>query len=125
MIPSYCHTDDRRIEVNFDATPWFSHASDKEITDLAACGFGGDYPADEVAIWMADYNADVARMFLYIEAVTTPKHSEGFECHVDERTATAWVKKHRPYLVVDGHIRMEPWSPKDWSPLNRKPKNEQ
>lgn len=120
MIPAYCHTDDRRIEVKFDAAPWFKQASNDEITDLAACGFGGDYPADEVAIWTADHNDEVALMFKYIEAVTTPRHAEGFECHVDEKSATTWVTKNRPYLIVDGHVRMERWGPKDWSPIRKR-----
>jgi len=120
VIPAYCHTDDRRIDVEFDATPWFRQASNNEITDLAACGFGGDYPADEVAIWMADQHPGIANMFKYIEAVTTPRHSEGFECHVGEVAATAWVKRYRPYLIVDGHVRMERWGPKDWSPIKKR-----
>lgn len=120
MIPSYCHSDDRRITVDFDATPWFEQSTDDQITDLAGCNFCCDYPADEVAIWMSDRNPQVAKMFLYIEAATTKRHSEGFECHVDEKSATAWVKTHRPYLIVDGHVRMERWGPKDWSPFNRR-----
>ena len=38
------HDDDRRCEVPFDAQEWFEKASDKEILDLAECGWGGDEP---------------------------------------------------------------------------------
>jgi len=122
MIRARCYSDDRRIEVKFDATPWFAKATNDEITSLSECGFGGDYAADEVAIWMANHDDEIARMFQYIEAVTSHRHREGFECFVDEESATAWVKANRPYLIVNGHVRMEPWGPKDWSPVRRSPK---
>jgi hypothetical protein len=66
-IKAECHSDDRAVEVDFDALVWFQNASDDEISNLIRCGFGGDYPSDEVAIWTAERNEDVATMFKYIE----------------------------------------------------------
>lgn len=43
-IKAEVHTDDHIYEVNFDAEPWFAQASDKEILEVAECGWGGDYP---------------------------------------------------------------------------------
>jgi hypothetical protein len=93
-IKAECHSDDHKVEVPFDAIRWAKKASDKEISDLIQCGFRGDYPADEVAIFEADHNEDVAFMFKYIGVV-----GGGFECSVDEDDLVAWIKKNRPQIV--------------------------
>lgn len=87
------HSDDHASEVVFDATPWFEQASDEEIAALRACGWGGDYPADNVAIFMADHNEELARMFAYVEAAHNVKDI-GFECHVVEKDVILWLE-HR------------------------------
>jgi len=98
-ISAECHSDDRIVEAEFDAEPWFAQASDVDICKLAACGWGGDYPADETAIFMADINEDVKRVFTYLELVAHKKNHPGFECHVDPQSASAWVLKHRQHLI--------------------------
>lgn len=120
MIRAECHSDDHVVEVAFDATIWFEQASDKEILDLAAVEWGGDYPADDVAIWMADRNGDIARMFTYLEMVAGRRNSPGFECHIDGMDAMGWLGEHRPHLVAkieagDFEDRPRP-SPKEWRP---------
>ncbi len=98
-IPAECHSDDRNIECNFDAVQWMKDASDECIVELAKCGWGGDYPADEVAICQADLDKKVAEMFRYLEIIKgdrTKKDVCGFECHVDEDKALAWLKTNRP-----------------------------
>lgn len=92
-VMAEAHSDDHASEVKFDATPWFEQASDKEIADLEACGWGGDYPADNVAIFMADHNDELARMFTYVEAAHNIKDI-GFECHINEADAKRWLE-HR------------------------------
>ena len=54
MICAECHSDDHNVEVAFDATRWFEQATDKQIAELAAVGWGGEYPADAVAEFMTD-----------------------------------------------------------------------
>jgi len=107
MIVAECHSDDRNVEVAFDATPWFKQASNKDILDLAGCGWGGDYPADEVAEWMADRRSKagkrIAEMFKYLEIIhgdPAKKNTQGFECHVDEDSARKWLAKNRPALRI-------------------------
>ena len=100
MIPAECHSDDRFVEATFDATPWFDQASDKAITALVQCEFGCDYPADDVAIFMADHNSDIADMFKYIEIVGK-KTSMGFECNVERTEAMRWISKKRPHLIEE------------------------
>lgn len=97
-IPAECHSDDHNAKANFDALPWFEQASDEDITALADSGWASDYPADGVAEYMEDRNADVANVFAYIEG-----GEQGFECSVDKDKALAWLKENRPDL----HGRME------------------
>jgi len=72
-IPAECYSDDHILEATFDAEPWFAHASRPQILALATCGWGGDYPADEVAIYMADYDQGVGKVFSYLELVGAQK----------------------------------------------------
>ena len=96
-IKAECHDDSHHCEVDFDARRWFQQASDDDIFRLAGCGWGGDYPADEVARFMEDHDEAVAEMFRYIE-----RSKDGFECHVEEEDALRWLAKNRPYV----HVRL-------------------
>lgn len=106
MIKAECHSDDRNVEIIFDATVWFEQAKDKAIIDLASCGWGGDYPADSVAEYMADHIEKIAFMFKYLEAIQndwTKKDCHGFECHIlDEKAANVWISKNRPQITHEG-----------------------
>jgi hypothetical protein len=105
-ISAEAHTDDRAVEVKFDATPWFKQADPEEIISLANAEWGGDYPADEVAIWMSDSNGELADLFKYIEIVNRRKQHEtvGFECHVDEAPARQWLAANRPDVQLPGGL---------------------
>lgn len=109
VIPAEAHTDDRRVEVEFDAIHWFQGASAHEIARLVLCGFGGDYPADEVAQLCAEHNPDLKRLFDYLSIVNAPRSGVcGFECHVNQDAAMEWLKKRelrRPSLDVDADLR--------------------
>ncbi len=94
-INAECHSDDRVREADFDATPWFRQASAESIAGLAACGWGGDYPADGVAHFMAEHNEEVGKVFQYLDLVSDKKDAPGFECHVDETDAMAWLRENR------------------------------
>ena len=48
-ISAEAWSDDRLVEVTFDARRWFLTATDEDIQALAACGWGRDFPADRVA----------------------------------------------------------------------------
>lgn len=96
MIRAEVHSDDRVFEVSFDATPFFEKASEEEILNLYRCGWGGDYPADEVARFFIDKNDEVNRLFDYLSRV----RGVGFECHVDSITAKEWLKKNRPRIFI-------------------------
>ena len=99
-VKAECHSDDRICECPFNAIPWLKKATYKEIKALHLCGWGGDYPADEVAIYMAGKNEDVAFMFKYIEKKNKAGEDIGFECHVDKDEALAWLNKSRNKLYT-------------------------
>jgi hypothetical protein len=102
MIRAECHTDDRVVEAEFDATKWFEQASKQDIQELAACEWGGDYPADNVATFMADHESNVADMFKYLELVAHKKDHPGFECHINVEDAVAWAEAHEIALPEEG-----------------------
>jgi hypothetical protein len=94
MIRAEAHTDDRVYEVDFDAADYFAQASDADILALHECGWGGDYPADYVAEFMATLDSDLEALFAY----NARAWEGGFECHVRDDDAMAWLKIHRVAL---------------------------
>ncbi len=94
VVPAECHSDDWKRLNTFDAALWLSQAQDKEILDLARCGWRGDQPSDAVALFMADYSDKLARLFKYVEATD----DVGFECSVDPEQARKWLEKNKPEL---------------------------
>jgi len=99
-IKAEVHSDDHNFEVPFDAAPWFQQATVKDILELTECGWGGDYPADVVAHFMAERITSIAEMFRYLERMHKTPRGCGFECHVDEPAAIAWLKINRPDMAT-------------------------
>jgi hypothetical protein len=100
-ISAEAHSDDRVFEVDFDATPWFATATDEQITELAACGWANDYPADAVVNDLIDHGIgettdDLTHMMAYV----TRKKDMGFECSVEEDEAMAWLDANKPELAA-------------------------
>ena len=100
-VSAEAHSDDHACEVTFDATPYFEQASDEDLFKLAVCGWGGDYPADTVAIFMADQpgQTQLTDLFKYLEIARRAKDI-GFECHVDAEEAMVWMEANRPAVTV-------------------------
>jgi hypothetical protein len=100
-IPAEVHTDCHTAQARFDAEPWFNQASDQAILALAECGWGGDYPADEVAEFFSDTkrNKEVEDVFHTLR-ILRRKEDIGFECHVEEEPAMAWLRQNRPHMVT-------------------------
>lgn len=96
-IAAEVHTDDRIYEVNFDAAAYFAQASDEDLRELHKCGWGCDYPADNVAHFMETVNPDVGAMFTYNARSREP----GFECNVEGGDAMTWLQTHRPVLYEE------------------------
>jgi len=99
-IRAEVHTDDRNVEVNFNAIEWFDQATDDQIRNLAQCDYGGDYPADVVAQYMADHDKGVEDLFTYIRLMAGKKNSPGFEVHVNANDVTKYLKENRLELYL-------------------------
>lgn len=100
-VRAECHTDDYAFEYEFDAALWFKQAGAKQIIALGNCGWGGDYPADDVAQWMAKYDDRLALLFSYLEIANKGNQTVGFECHVDDGDAAQWLTTNRPALLAE------------------------
>lgn len=94
-VRAECHTDDYAFEYDFDAAPWFEQATDEQIIALANCGWGGDYPADDVARFVSDDDDRLGLLFRYTQTA-----NRGFECHVNDGDAGRWLTEHRPQLLA-------------------------
>lgn len=92
VVRAEVHSDDHAMKANFDAARYFRHAELGTLVELAACGWGGDYPADTIAQYFADTTGDVQDVLSYV----TNKTQMGFECHVSEDDAARWVAAFRP-----------------------------
>ena len=104
-VHATAHSDDRVIEITFDASPWLAQADEKELVELVKCGWGGDYPADIVVKYIADSNLDekAVELFTYlhiIKKLRSKKDCNGFECHVSEESALSWLEKNRPDMFA-------------------------
>ena len=97
MIKAECYSDDRCIEVEFDATAWFKAATDSMILALVKCGWCHDYAADAVAEYIETDNPKITEMFTYIR-LRQRIETIGFECSVNEADAMEWLKTNRPAL---------------------------
>jgi hypothetical protein len=101
IIKAEVHSDDYLVEVEFDAEPFFLAATAEKILALAACGWGGKEPADAVAEYMETRDKAVGRLFTYL-SFEPRSYGEpvGFECHVDEGDALAWLAAQRPDVLA-------------------------
>lgn len=100
-IRAEAHSDDRKINIEFNANAWFSRASDGEIKELADCDFGGDQAADGVARFFEDFDLKIQDLFHYMHLLRNNKHPPGFECYVNESDAKLWIETHRPILYKE------------------------
>ncbi|MCY2926300.1 MAG: hypothetical protein NT031_12830 [Planctomycetota bacterium] len=99
MMQAKAWSDDHKIEVEFDATRWFTRATDRQILQLAQCDWGMDYPADEVVQEAADWDRNARKLFAYLELINEKETTVGSDCQVIQEQAMAWVLHNRPWLV--------------------------
>jgi hypothetical protein len=109
MISATLRSDDGAASITFDATPWFEQASDREIIDLANCGWGGDYAADDVSHFFS--GSITAQVFDYLDnhPARETNSAIGHETHVDMDEAVEWIIENRPQVA---QALGGTWSPK-------------
>lgn len=92
-------TDDRVVEAQFDARPFFMQATAAQIGDIIGCGYRGDYPTDAVADFISDKHLDegVENGFSYIATMqkASRRDAPGFECSVDQVDMLNWLNAYR------------------------------
>ena len=96
-IVAVARTDDWRIHICFDCTPYFQEASAESIVRLAREGWRGCEEADMVVYHMAGRSSDVDRILAYLDL--DPRMGDdpvGFECSVDSAQAVRWLRQNRP-----------------------------
>jgi hypothetical protein len=105
MITATATTDDLAIHVDFDATPYFEQASEEELLALADCGWGGDYPADDVAHFMeGSGDKQLDRLFTYLEIKNDFRSDDddptGFEVQIARGEALDWLTNFKPEVLA-------------------------
>jgi len=103
-------SDCQQLRIEFDATLWAEQATDQALIDLGQCGCRGDYPADDVVIFMADHDAKAASLFKFLDVVRFQPWSgetNGFECAVDENDFREWLQKNKPHIAKDLYSRLD------------------
>jgi hypothetical protein len=104
MIKAKAWTDCGQFKVEFDATKWAEQATEDAIQALAECEFSKDYAADDVAIFMADHDEKVAKMFEFMDVVRYQPltgDTNGFECLVDSSDFFGWLEENKPSLFEE------------------------
>jgi hypothetical protein len=104
MISAQAETDDSAIVLEFDATSFFEQASDEDLIDLAECGWGSDYAADEVAHFMeASGDEQFGKFFAYLAIKNEFRGDDemtGFEVKVNRGEALDWLTTFRPTVLA-------------------------
>jgi hypothetical protein len=93
MIKAFCHSDDNRIQVEFDAEPFLNQATNDQIRAIDN-GNGAGEGADAVAEFYRETNPDIKRMFEYCDVA-----DEGFEVQILDLVAFGlWMLTNKPHL---------------------------
>ena len=95
-------SDCGQMKVAFDCSRWAEQATDKQLSDLIACGCSRDYAADEVARYMSEHDEEARRLFDFLDVARKQPFSgdtNGFECQVDEGDLQGWLRDNRPGLL--------------------------
>jgi hypothetical protein len=100
-VSAVTYSDDRVFQAEFDAARALAACDDACLQALADCGWGGDYAADDIARDAGAYDAQVKRVFDYLDLRPTAANGDtiGFECRLNERDVKAWITAERPHLL--------------------------
>jgi hypothetical protein len=92
-IRATCWSDDRNVEIAFDATEFFAVASDGAIMALNDAHFERSGEADSVAEFYRD--GTTKKLYGYSDAMG---QDCGFEVAIERDTVMTWLAVHRPEL---------------------------
>lgn len=96
-------TDDRAVEVTFDARPYLIQASKQELVGIIEAGYSGDYSTDAIAEFCESLVPEISEGFAYIHTVQK-SHSKlqdvGFECSINAVEYLHWMAAYREPLLA-------------------------
>ena len=85
------HSDDRRAEAEFDSRPILAQIDHGWLLDIARCDWGGDKPADDIALMAEKFDDGVRAVLEYMRTAEC-----GFECTMHGEGVMTWLKDNRP-----------------------------
>jgi len=98
-VRAHTFDDNRTYDITFDAARWFAQATDMMLLGLlsledGSLELGGDRESDAVVLYFKSHrlHGGIVDMFAH--------KTGGFECYVWRADAYAWLRQHRPHLVV-------------------------
>lgn len=108
-IPAVISDDLGVFIVPFDAHSWFAQASARDIRSLLHSGCSGCTEADDLAIYCKETAVLSPCVFDLCALVNARERAPfnrlqnggtGYRVEVDEPSARAWLKKHRPEVLL-------------------------
>lgn len=113
-IHAIFRTVDGKASAAFDASPWFAQASQEDLGRLLAettyrgsmCfpnSVGGKDCGDSVALFFADTDKDVAKVYAYIKATSDAgQDCGGSDCYIDANDVDEWLEAKSAGYSADG-----------------------
>lgn len=102
MITARCCSDDREVDITFDATDYFENIKStsffmSRMNEFITFGFGGNIPADNVAEFFED--SSTQELFDHLKD-TDPQDDVGFECYIVKEDVIKWLKLNDLYEIA-------------------------
>lgn len=95
-IPAKITSDCGSLECEFDAVLYFRNASEEQLLQLHKEDYCNSYEADEVALFVRDFDKKLEQFFEAKSLITTGHNLMGYEVQIDRDKAIAWIKDHLP-----------------------------
>ena len=96
-VKGKAHSDDHRVNIEFDATPWFRHAALASIAELAEEDFQSCAVADDVMgnadVRSGEHERDIKDLLLYCTI-----GDMGYEVEIDAEAAKEYLQLERPAI---------------------------
>lgn len=94
-VTATCSIDESEPET-VDVTRWFASSGDEDLQSLREEDYGGDATSESIVAFMAFFDSDVEALYFI------PSDPE-VVCHVNREEAEAWIKAHRPHVLLQGN----------------------
>lgn len=103
VIRARLKTDDDGMEVDFDAAPFFQHATERgDLADILETLEREAFRAGEISDGVAEFfiNGPCREVYDYLGAVNKGRHDVGSTCEIERDDVLEWLKINRPEEVA-------------------------